>query len=186
MDLMIEATRMLRELILGHRKFLFVASEPRERLLLTIGQALEPLEYAIVDSLEEHIRQQVEHAHYRYHHAYGADTTVDGRRLTPAEWIGRFRDEVAAKVVVGVYRVSAVAPPHVFYAHEDHAQLAAHIAIADSVLQAHRGFPILIDLADRVCATTFGPDSLAGPLQAAYAAANVPLRYLSERASRRL
>jgi hypothetical protein len=54
------------------------------------------------------------------------------------------------------------------------------------VLQNHRGFPVLIDLADRICATTFGPDSLAGPLQAAYAAAGAPFRYLSERASRRL
>jgi hypothetical protein len=185
MDLMIEATRMLRELILDHQKFLFVASEPRERLLLTIGQALHPLEYAIVDSLQDHIWQQVEHAHFRYHH-HTADTTVAGRRLTPADWIGRFRDEVTSRVVVGVYRASAVAPPHVFYAHEDHAHLAAHLAIADSVLQAHRGFPILIDLADRLCATTFGPDSLAAPLHAAYTAAGAPLRYLSERSTRRL
>jgi len=186
MDLMIEATRMLEELILGHQKFVFVASEPSQRLLLSIGQALEPLEYAIVDTLAEQIRPIVERAHYAYHYRYTADSTRDGRRLTPAEWIGRFRDEVASKVVVGVYRASEVAPPQLFYAHEDHAHLAANVAIADSVLQNHRGFPILLDLADRLCATTFGPDSLAGPLQAAYAAANAPFRYLSERATRRL
>jgi hypothetical protein len=186
MDLMIEATRMLEELILGHQKFVFVASEPSQRLLLSVGQALQPLEYAIVDSLAEQIRPTVERSHYVYHHRYTADTTVGSRRLTPAEWIGRFRDEVASKVVVGVYRASAVAPPQLFYAHEDHAHLAANIAIADSVLQNHRGFPVLLDLADRLCSMTFGRDSLAGPLQAAYAAAGVPFRYLSERATRRL
>lgn len=185
MDLMIEATRMLEALILGHQKFLFVASEPSQRLLLSIGQALQPLEYVIVDTLAEQIRPIVERSHYAHHRRYTADTTVDGRRLTPAEWIGRFRDEVASRVVVGVYRASVVAPPQLFYAHEDHAHLAANIAIADSVLQNHRGFPILLDLADRVCAATFGRDSLAAPLQAAYAAANAPFRYLSERATRR-
>jgi hypothetical protein len=186
MDLMIESTRMLEDLIVRHQKFVFVASEPSQRLLLSIGQALEPLEYVIVDTLAEQIRPTVERAHYAYHYRYTADTTIDGVRLTPAEWIGRFRDEVAAKVVVGLYRASRVAPPQLFYAHQDHAHLAANIALADSVLQNHRGFPVLIDLADRICATTFGPDSLAGPLQAAYAEAGAPFRYLSERASRRL
>ncbi|MCC7103497.1 MAG: hypothetical protein IT307_00005, partial [Chloroflexi bacterium] len=159
-DMMIESTRMLEELILQHRKFLFVASEPGRRELLTIGQALQPLEYAIVERFSEHIAPTVARRHYQYHHRYEADTTIDGRRLTPAEWIGRFRDEVASRVVVGIYRASELAPPRVFYAHEDHTHLAAHIALADSVLQEHRGFPLLIDLADRICAATFGPDSL--------------------------
>ncbi|MCC7106760.1 MAG: hypothetical protein IT307_16630, partial [Chloroflexi bacterium] len=66
-----------------------------------------------------------------------------------------------------------------------HTHLAAHIALADSVLQEHRGFPLLIDLADRICAATFGPDSLVEPLLAAYARAGAPFRFLSERASRR-
>ena len=59
------------------------------------------------------------------------------------------------------------------------------IALADSVLQPHRGFPALIDLADKVCAITFGPESLAAPLQLAYTRAGAPLRYLSERVTRR-
>ena len=43
------------------------------------------------------------------------------------------RTTVASKVVVGLYRATRLAPAQVFYAHEDHAHLAAHIAIADSV-----------------------------------------------------
>ena len=41
-----------------------------------------------------------------------------------------------------------LAPPQLFYAHEDHADIAALVALADSVLQEQRGFPLLIDLAD--------------------------------------
>jgi hypothetical protein len=184
MDLMIEATRMLEELILVRQKFLFVPSEPGQRQWLTLGQALRPLEYAIVERYSEQVARIVAGQHYAYHHQYSADTTIDGRRLTPPEWIGRFRDEVASNVVVGLYRASALAPAQLFYAHEDQADMAAHLAVADSLLQAHRGFPLLLDLAHQVCGVTFGPDSLTGPLQAAYAAAGVPFRYLSERATR--
>ena len=69
-------------------------------------------------------------------------------------------------------------------AHEDHADLAAHIAIADSVLQEHRGFPLLIDLADNVCSSVFGGQSMYGMLATAYADAGAPWRYLSERVTR--
>src|SRR5205823_583096 len=51
LELMVAAVRLLRELIEVHQKFVFVASEPRELVLLTLGQALPPLHYAIVDTL---------------------------------------------------------------------------------------------------------------------------------------
>src|SRR5436190_21782012 len=34
------------------------------------------------------------------------DLTWDGRKLTPEQWVRRFRDEVAPKVTVGVYRAT--------------------------------------------------------------------------------
>ncbi len=182
-DLMIEATKVLEELICRHKKFVFVPSEPAGRLLLTIGNALQPLEYAIVHSLGDQIASFLEGA--EYDQPARSDTTVDGVRLTPRDWIARFRDDVASQVAVGVYRAGELAPAHLFYAHVDHAHEAALIALADSVLQPHRGFPMLIDVAHHVCAATFGPDSLAGPLQLAYTRAGAPLRYLSERMTRR-
>jgi hypothetical protein len=181
-DLMVEATRLLEELICGHQRFVFVPSAPARRLLLSIGQALRPLEYAVVDWYSDHIAAVIERGEY-----YGeatVDTTIAGRRLTPEEWIRRFLREVASEVVVGVYRASDLAPPQLFYAHKDHSAVAARIALADSVLQAHRGFPLLLDLADRVCAASFGGDSLRGPLDVAYTEAGTPLRYLAERATR--
>jgi hypothetical protein len=93
--------------------------------------------------------------------------------------------ENAPKILVGVFRTSKEVPPQVFYAHADHVQEAALIAMADSILQAHRGFPMLIDLADHICTSTFGNDVFNSTVQSAYAQAGDPLRYLSERETRR-
>jgi hypothetical protein len=181
-DLMIQATRLLEELIVGHKRFLFVPSAPAQRLLLSIGQALLPLQYAVVESLAEHLEATFEHGHWRGDPT--VDTTIDGRRLTVGQWVRRFRDEVATEVVVGVYRAGDLAPPQLFYAHRDYVAVAARIALADSVLQAHRGFPLLLTVADRVCAGSLGGDTLRGPLDVAYAEAGAPLRFLAERATR--
>jgi hypothetical protein len=182
LDLMIESTKLIRELVEQHQKFVFVASEPSDRVLLTIGQALRPLEFAIVDTLSEQIERTVEHGHYRQN--LTVDHTWDGRVLTADQWIRRFRDVIGPRVVRGVFRATGLAPAQVFYAHEEHAELAAHIALADSILQEHRGFPLLIDLANSVCASVFGRLSLAAPAAQAYANAGAPWRFLSERATR--
>src|SRR5271163_585198 len=57
LELMVAGTRVMRELIEKCRKFVFVASEPRERLLLTIGQALPPMHYAIIDTLDTRLER---------------------------------------------------------------------------------------------------------------------------------
>ncbi|MCC6179779.1 MAG: hypothetical protein IT305_31080 [Chloroflexi bacterium] len=181
-DLLIESTRVLEELICRHKKFLFVPSEPSDRLLMTIGDALRPLEYAIVRPLSDQIAPFLAGADYDLRTS--SDTTVDGRALSPRKWMERFRDQIAGQVAVGVYRASTVAPARLFYAHVEHAHEAALIVLADSLLQPHRGFPMLIDVAHHVCRATLGPDTLAGPLQAAYTQAGVPLRYLGERVTR--
>ena len=61
----------------------------------------------------------------------------------------------------------------------------ALIALADSALQEHRGFPMLIDLADTVCRAIFGTDSFTASTQLAYVEAGEPFRYLTERQTRR-
>lgn len=183
LDLMIESTGIIRELVEDHQKLVFVASEPTDRFLLTLGQSLRPLEYAIVRTFRETIYDTVENGHYRGR--FTADTTWDGVRLTAEGWIRKFRDVVAPQIIVGVYRATQLAPPQVFYAHINHADIAAHIALADSIFQEHRGFPLLIDLADNVCRSVFGVDSLHGPAAVAYVEAGAPWRYLSERVTRR-
>lgn len=154
-----------------HRRFVFVPSAPRERHLLTIGSALRPREYAIIGSLRANIDALLERGNYR-----------EGSGVLPL--VRKFRDEVAPQIAVGLYRASLAAPAYLFYAHVEHVDLAARIVIADSLLQEHRGFPMLIDLADKVCQSTFDPQGFKTSAQNAYARSGEPFRYLGERETR--
>jgi hypothetical protein len=167
-----ESFRVPLELIewyVTHRRFVFVPSAPRKRHWLTLGNALRPMEYLIFQTIEPEIRKYLDRGNYR------------GKVRTAME---DFCREVAPQIVVGVYRASLAAPPYLFYAHVEYAEMAAHIAMADSILQEHRGFPMLIELADTVCTATFGADSFLSSVQAAYADAGQPFRYLGERETR--
>ncbi len=170
MDLLLASLQVLNELILQHRRFVYVPSAPGERVLLTIGNALRPLEFAVVENSERRMYPIIHDGHLRGHFR---------------ERAVEFYRNAAPKILIGVYRTSGDVPPQVFYAHEDFAQEAALIAMADSVLQSHRGFPMLIDLADTVCRSTFGAEAFRSTVQSVYAARANPLRYLSERATRR-
>ncbi len=156
----------LVEWYVDHGRFVFVPHRTQKRHLLMIGNALRPREYALVHTLQPDIRNLIDRGHYR-----------DENGVRPA--MERFHDEVAPRIVIGVFRVWDAAPPYIFYAAAEHAHMAAHVAIADAMLQEHRGFPMLIDLADTVCRTTFGVDSLVPTVQTAYARSGDPLRPLS-------
>jgi hypothetical protein len=181
-DMMIRSVRLLCKLIADHKRFVFVASEPGDRAFLSIGQALCPCEYAIVGTLAHRIERFVEDLNFAGR--VTVDDAWDGKSLAPELWVHRFLDEVATQVLVGVYRASPLAPPQMFYAHRDHVHVAAKIAIADSVLLTDRGFPALIDLADRTCASVYGGGSLRAIANTAYARAGVGLRYGTERQNR--
>ncbi|MCI0695709.1 hypothetical protein L0337_27365 [candidate division KSB1 bacterium] len=169
-DMVQASLSLMRRLVLDHQRFVFVPSAPSRRHLLTLGNALKPLEYLILFTIEDDLVNMVEHGGYR------------GKARQQME---DFTREVGPKVVTGLYRVSKVSPPYLFYAHADHAQTAALIAMADSTLQEHRGFPMLIDIADTVCRSTFSVEGFLSSVQLAYADTGQPLRYLSERETRR-
>ena len=178
---MVEATKVLRELIEDHQKFIYVAQEPRERVLLTIAQALRPMEFAIVSTLDERLER------WLHQRRFAADASLrlkwDQDEITASEWIPRFIETVASKIVVGLFRATTISPAQIFYAHVDHADYAAHMVLADSVFQEHSGFPMLADIARKVCSSVFG-DSLEGLTENAYAAAGVPWRYFNGRPNR--
>lgn len=155
----------------NYKRFVFVPSAPRKRHWLMIGNALKPMEYAVVQTLQPDIEHMLDSGGYRNESGV--------RPLMEA-----FANDVASKIVVGLYRVWDAAPPYLFYAHVDNAEMAAHIAMADSMLQEHRGFPMLIDLADTVCTTTFGLDTFLPSVQTAYAEVGQPFKYLGERETR--
>lgn len=181
-DVAVESIRLMRRLIEEQKKFVYVSSEGADREYLTLGQALRPLEYLVVGTLADKIERFVDSVEFTTKPT--VDTDWDGESLSPTDWVIRFRDRVASQVVFGVYRASALAPPQVFYAHRDHFELAAAIAVADSVLLPQRGFPMLIDLADRTCKGVYGGGSLREMAETAYTRAGVGVRFGSERANR--
>lgn len=162
---------MLSELVLQHQKFIYVPSSTQELLILTLGNTLKPLQFLIVDTLEDQYKSWMRGTDTRY-------SLVMGRRVQ------RFVDEVGPKIVRGVYRAGEGSPACVFYAHVDHSQEAALIAMADSVLQEYRGFPMLLALADNLCRASFEPASFRTLIQQGYAEAGYPYRYLTERETR--
>lgn len=157
--LMEAGVEILREMLLEHQRFVFVPKRYQDRDMLTIGRALAPLEFAIIDTVSDQIEAIERTGHYD-----------NNQRAVAA----RFREDVGDVVVRGVFRASGIGPPQVFYAHRDHAHMAALIAMADSVLQEQRSYPVLLDLAETVCRTTFGIDSFAPQLRIAYTDAGEP------------
>jgi hypothetical protein len=160
---------LLRRFVDESPRWVFVASEPSERLLITLGHALDALEYLIVGSMHERLRAIVERGRY------GPLDQARARALL---------DHIGPSIVIGVYRASRSAPPHLFYAHESVADEAAILAIADSTLQEHRGFPLLIDLADRVCKSYFDAATFQELVGVAYAESGAPYMYQGERRTR--
>jgi hypothetical protein len=163
---------LMKRLVLEHRRFVFVPSSTNARELLTIGNALQPLEYALIDTQQEGLRR-IASGHYRGDAWEGV-----------ADQVNEFVDECGPNIVIGMYRASRLAPAQMFYSHIDHAHEAALVVMADSVLQEHRGFPMLIDLADGVCRASFGGETFSVSAQVAYAQAGEPFRYASERSTR--
>lgn len=169
MDLLKAGLDVVEELVVTHRRFVFIPSAPGERMLLTIGNALRPLEYAVVDDSKQRIERIIEQGHLRGPHRKRAE---DFCRATSSE------------ILIGVYRTSSDVPCQIFYAHKDFVHEAALIAMADSIIQSHRGFPMLIDLADSVCRSTFGIEAFNSTVQSAYARRGKALPFLGERQTR--
>jgi hypothetical protein len=169
MPLLHKSIELWRELLIKYKRWVFVTSAPADRVLLTLGDALRPLEFALIDTPLRVMR----------------DIAGNHRATHLAAQTLEFVEELGPQIVIGLYRASAYAPAHLFYAHRDYAHLAASIVMADSVLQEHRSFPLLIDLADTVCHTTFGSPTFHTLIQQAYAEAGEPFRYLTERQTRR-
>jgi hypothetical protein len=166
---LLDASIAALERLVQHGRFVFGPSADGDRLLLTLGMALRPLEYAIVHDDRDRMRAIVENGHYSEEYARKALSFVN---------------KTGPKIIVGVYRTYADVPAQVFYAHENFAHEAAIIAMADSVLQSHRGFPTLIDVADIACKTYTGMDAFTPTIQAGYSRSGSPLLFLPERETR--
>jgi hypothetical protein len=175
LELMVEATRVLRQLVEQYQKFVFIAGEPHEIIYRTIGQALHPLEFAIIETLERPLSTWLRQKRFGVFKRIAWDEDF----ITPAEWIPRVIERVASKIVVGLFRPTILAPAQLFYAHVDHSDIAGRIALADCVLK-EQGTSMLLEMAQRVCTSTFG-ESLEALAESAYVAAGAHNRFLSGR-----
>lgn len=170
---LLEASLDLMSRLVNFKRFVFVPSETSRRELQTIGNALRPMEYAVIDSNKENL-ERIQAGHFGKSGAWGGL----GKRVQ------EFVDSCGEKILVGMYRASSLARAQMFYAHAEHVHEAALIAMADSTLQEHRGFPMLIDLADGICGRIFGARDFVASAQLAYAQAGAPYEYLGERQTR--
>jgi hypothetical protein len=171
-DLLASSLDLMDRLITGHKRFVFVPSSANS-MFLTIGNALRPLEFAVIDTMQDVITRIVRRGHYR------------GEWADLVDRVEEFGNDVGSKVAIGVYRASAMAPAQAYYAHIDHVHEAALIALADSAMQEQRGFPMLIDLAHTICSANFGGDTIKDLTKLAYVEVGEPYRYLGERQTRR-
>jgi hypothetical protein len=167
-DIVQDGLAVLRELLLEHGRYVFVQRSPRKRGLLTIGLALRPLEFAVVHYLQSYIQEMVEGGHLR------------GERREDAL---EFVRNAGREVIVGVFRISDTAPPYVFFAPADPdlCAQAATLAMADAALQEHVGYPLLLDLADRLAQEALGQRSVRAATQAAFHAHGYAPMGLDER-----
>ena len=162
---------MLRKLVMDHRRFVFVTSDTNKKHLITIGNALRPGEYAVIEDACADLRRVL-----------GGNYRGEWKNLQPM--LEAFEKEVGPRVLSGVYRCSQLGPPHLFYAHAEHVHEAALIAMADSLLQEHRNFPMLIDIADNLCKTLFGGETVLRTANAMFSTQGEDYRYLPERLTR--
>ncbi|MBR0896811.1 hypothetical protein JQ616_17765 [Bradyrhizobium tropiciagri] len=174
-ELAFASLEVLRRLLLDHQKFIFVPSEISDPAVVTIANTMRPLQYAVIRNTKDIIQGYIEGTSYERPHY---------KRIGLYDAVKTFQEEAGSKVVLCVYRASSLAPGRIFYAHEDHVHQAAQIVIADSTLQETRGFPNLIDIADRTCRGMFEPGGLTAQVHAALARTGSPFRFLGERETR--
>lgn len=151
---------LMRRMILEHKHFVYIQDCVRNPQLWTFGNALNPFEYLIIDTIKDDLERRLATGGMR------SEFLADYTKMVA---------DVGDKIAVGLYRVSKHSPPHIFYCHIDSIPMAALIAMADSALQLHAGSPMLLDLAGNICKTAFNQGDFIAAIEQAYAKADVTI-----------
>ena len=152
---------LMERMVLDHRRFVYVQECARNPKLWTLGNALRPFEYLVIDTLRDRLTEMVD---------------TGGTRGQIRQDYAKFAGEVGSQIVFGIYRISKLSPPQIFYCHIDHIQTAALIAMADSALQMHSGTPMLLGLAGNICKNAFGKNDFIASIDQAYIRAEVLMK----------
>lgn len=121
--------------IIENKKVIGVIEETTHLELLNAGEILNPYEYICAKTLKEELGAFLDTARF---------ASSDEAKFRD------FAEQYGAEVVVGIYRVGP--KPYVFQCHKDSVNEAIALVMADSQFQALRGFPLLLDYADSICA----------------------------------
>ncbi len=143
--------------LINHERFVYVQACAQPELWV-LGNALHPFEYLIVETMKDKMVQMV---------------NSGNTRLDIKNEYEQFAKIAGDQIAVGVYKVSKLSPPQIFYCHVDHIQTAALIAMADSALQLHSGTPMLLDLAENLCKNAFGKNDFMASIDQAHTRADV-------------
>lgn len=158
-----------------------VSKERQHPELLTLGLALDPGEYIVVNTGAEILEGFFNEAHY-------TDTKIPeyGNR-SQIDLFKEFQHDYGPKVVQGVLRAHPMSPPYVFYCNADSKRLdeAVHTLMADATNTGPRGFPLLVDLADQYSSGAFKASEYTAHMNAEFVRASQGSgMYQSERTTR--
>lgn len=154
MTLIDAALPVLKALLLDEKRWVFIPET--NHAYMRLAMALKPGELAIITNAKSTLENIVDRGHYEseYKSKVRQFTAVAGEAM-----------------VMGAFRATPYAPPQLFFAHAEHALHAGLIAMADAELQPHRGFPLLLELADISCQSGLGIDAFQAMVGSAYAKA---------------
>ena len=157
-----KSIELMQKMIVDHKRFVYVQDSSRNPQLWTFGNALKPFEYLVIDTLKDDLVRLV---------------ALGGTRGEFREAYEKFANDVGSQIAIGVYKIARHSPPQIFYSHIEHIQTAALIAMADSVFQMHRGSPMLLDLADNLCQTSFGKNDFIASIEQAVIRAEATVKF---------
>ena len=161
-----EALPILERLLLQDKRWVFLPTPWSNRALSTLANALDDGQLAIFQKGKSSLDEIVSRGHIPsgYH-----------RRIED------FANQLGEVMVIGGFRATPNASGQVFVAHADHALTAGVLAMADAALQPHRGFPLLLDLAEKHAKFALGLDEFHGVVESAYAKVGAGSLYAKER-----
>ena len=127
MALIDEVLPVLDQLLLQHRHWVFLPSMASNRALVTLANALEPGQLAIIQKGKASLDAML---------AAGDFDTGYRRKVLD------FTRQLGEVMVIGGFRATEYAPAQLFVAHAEHALPAGIIAMADATLQATSRRPL--------------------------------------------
>lgn len=166
--------------------YAMIVSSANDTTLRMLGMSLEPGEYLIVDDgtaiLGDFLHGTDEDGEMRAHYTATPRPEYGGK--SQVQIFTEFMGAYGSRFVRRVMRAHRSAPPYVFYCNLNRYEEAVHMLFADAANTGARGFPLLVDLADQMCSSSFKAGDYARQVDAEFARAAGSGIYAPEHATR--